>query len=204
MSRMPKASTTIQNPSVQQSNLINTAMLNQNNPELMGKTVLQTVYQNQSQLPNQTVYSTIPLQRQRSNSFNNIQNTNNNPNSQVKSNIPNQNMNAKTTIRTSNTPNRLSSNETAKTGQIPKSQFVKESKFKNITINKNGKQISNVDLNDDTQGGNDNIDILANSAQSVYPTSKESAMKSQKGQLQTLNQQIASQPQVFEPAKWKT
>ena len=196
MSRMPKASTTIQNPSVQQNNLINTAMLNQNNPELMGKTVLQTVYQNQSQLPNQTVYSTIPLQRQRSNSFNNIQNTNNNPNSQVKSNIPNQNMNAKTTIRTSNTPNRLSSIETAKTGQIPKSQFVKESKFKNITINKNGKQISNVDLNDDTQGGNDNIDILANSAQSVYPTSKESAMKSQKGQLQTLNQQIASQPQV--------
>ena len=182
---MPKASDHMKNPSVQQNSLINTTLLSQNNTSIMGKTVLNTVYQIPSQMPNQTINSTVQLQNQSSNSINKNKNLNNNTNSQVGSNIPIQNNIGKTAVLTANTPDRISAVETSKTVQIAKTQIPKGSKSKNITINKEGRQISNIDLNDDTQDGNDNLDLLANTAQSVYP--------SQKNKLPTVSQKIKEQ-----------
>ena len=187
MSRLPKASSHMQNPLTQQNNVINTVILNQNNPNLMGRTVVNTAYQNPSQFPNQTVNPQTHLQRRKSNSFNKYQMSNNNANPQVKTNIPIQNNITKTAVRTSNTPNRLSAVETS---NIAKTQIPRGSKFQNTTINKNGKQISNIDLNNDTSNGarNTNIAQMANSAQSVYP--------SQNNQLPTVSQQIKAEPNI--------
>ena len=188
MSRMPKASDHMGKSSGQQNSLINSAMSNQNNPNLMGKTVVNTVYQNSSQMQNQSIYSTIQLQQSNSNSFNKNNNLNNNANSQVGNNNSIQNNLAKTDARILNTPNRLSAVETPKIDQIAKTQIPKGSKSKNMFINKDGKQISNIDLNDDTQGDDrkDNLALLANSAQSVYP--------SQNNKLPNVSQQIKEQP----------
>ena len=191
MSRMPKASDHMKNSSVQQSNLTNTTtILNQNDPNLMGKTVINTVYQNPSQVPNQSIYTTIQLQKENSVSFNENKNLNNNTNSQAGNNNPTPNNIAKTAVvHTSNIPNRLSAVEIPKTQQLVKTQIPKGNKFKNATIMKDGKQISNIDLNDDTQSKserNDNLDLLANSAKSVY--------KSQNNKLPTVSQQIKEQP----------
>ena len=187
MSRLPKASSHMQNPLTQQNNVINTVILNQNNPNLMGRTVVNTAYQNPSQFPNQTVNPQTHLQRRKSNSFNKYQMSNNNANPQVKTNIPIQNNITKTAVRTSNTPNRLSAVETS---NIAKTQIPRGSKFQNTTINKNGKQISNIDLNNDTSNGarNTNIAQMANSAQSVYP--------SQNNQLPNVSQQIKAEPKT--------
>ena len=190
MSRMPKASNYLKNSSAQQNSLINTAKLSQNNSNIMGKTEINTVYENSSQTESQSIYSTINLQDPNSNYFNKNTNLNNNVNSQVGSNISIQNNLAKTDVRTSNTPNRLSAVETTKIDQISKTQIPNGSKFKNKTINKDGKQISNIDLNDDIQGDDrkDNLALLANSAQSVYP--------SQKNKLPTVSQQIKEKSNI--------
>ena len=174
MSRLPKASAHMQNPSVQQNNLINTAILNQNNPNIMGRTVLNTVYQNPSQMPNQSINSTTHphLQRRKSNSFNKYQNVNNNTNSQAVTNNQIQNNIARTAVRTSNTPNRLS---TVETSNIAKTQIPKGSKFKNPTVNKDGKQI--IDTQSGT-GGNANIALMA----------------TQNNQLPTVSQVIKAEP----------
>ena len=190
MSKVTKTVSSTQN----QSNIINTTMLNQNNPALMGKTIYSTLYQNQSQIPNQTINSTIPIKD--INSFN----KNNIPNSQITNNNQTQNVIAKTAVPITNNPNRLNPIETENNCQIPKSQVViKDNKFKNMTINRDGKTISNIDLNDDIQssrinppGINNNISAFANSAKSVY---QGSTVQSQNLQQQT-NQNINSQQSI--------
>ena len=203
MSRLPKASAHMQNPSVQQNNLANTAILNQNNPNIMGRTVLNTVYQNPSQMPNQAINSAAPLQRRKSNSFNKYQDVNNNINSQIGTNNPIQNNVAKTVVRTANTPNRLSAVETS---NITKTQIPTQSRFKNTTIN-DGKQINNqnnklptvsqqirADLNTQ-QSINDQklystIHLNQNQNQSIQNTNKLSSQLNRQSQQVSNNQSI--------------
>ena len=129
-----------------QKNPLSSTAMNGPNINLMGQTILNTVYQD----PNQNLASTVQtIERKRSNSF---KNQSSNVNSQANNNIANTVNISKPLSRASNTPNRVSSNEAAKTlGKTQKTPSnAKTSKF-NKTIVKDGKTITNIDLNDDTQ-----------------------------------------------------
>ena len=202
----------LQNQSSQANNpLTNTAINNTNLAGITGQTVLQTVYQNPQQLP-QTQVQTIniskttqSLKRKRSNSFNkNLQNTNANINSQ-NNNMANTVVIPKGSNRASNTPNRLSNIQPDK--NVAKTQIaqpVGKSKF-NKTIMKDGRIISNIDVNNQTQSSTlSNIstnskNIVNNqSVQSVHNSLPGSAqMQSQNQQLPTVSQKIMAPPSII-------
>ena len=202
----------LQNQSSQANNpLTNTAINNTNLAGITGQTVLQTVYQNPQQLP-QTQVQTIniskttqSLKRKRSNSFNkNLQNTNANINSQ-NNNMANTVVIPKGSNRASNTPNRLSNIQPDK--NVAKTQIaqpVGKSKF-NKTIIKDGRIISNIDVNNQTQSSTlSNIstnskNIVNNqSVQSVHNSLPGSAqMQSQNQQLPTVSQKIMAPPSII-------
>ena len=150
-----------------------------NTPNFMGKTVLNTVYPIQSQIPNQ--------------------NPNVNMNSQVNSQI----LQNTVVSRMSNAPNRLDPSQMQKNGSnAQQSGLVGQSKFTK-TIIKDGKQITNIDLNDEADENvgqsltKKNLTLLNNpTIQSVHVSNQQSKMgstlQSQNPNLPTLSQQIKS------------
>ena len=189
----------LQNQSSQANNpLTNTAINNTNIGGIMGQTVLQTVYQNPQ--PPQTQPQKINIQkttqslkRKRSNSFNkHLQNTN------AKVNPQNNNMANTVALPTasnrgSNTPNRLSKIQADK--KVAKTQIAQppsKSKF----IIKDGKTISNIDLNNEIQQSMIGNNIVNNqSTQSNHnslPVSSQTQSQNQK--LPILSQKIMAPP----------
>lgn len=193
------------NRASQKPPLTNTAGLNNSTNQIfMGKTVLDTIYQ-ESPVPNQPIKSNLPSQLPTS--FNKTQNANVSVKSQVNNNIANTVKIPQTGNHVSNSPNRLSSVQTAQ--NVAKTQIspqVGKSKF-NKTIIKDGKTIANIDLNDDTQStpnnsnsgsrvGN-NLDLFNNpTVQSFQLGEKGSVVQSQHPNLPTVSQQIKSKPNM--------
>ena len=186
----------LQNQTSQANNpLSNTAINNTNIGGIMGQTVLQTVYQNpqppQTQLQKINIQKTTQsLKRKRSNSFNkHLQNTN------AKVNPQNNNM-ANTVAfptasnRGSNTPNRLSNIQADK--KVAKTQIAQppsKSKF----IIKDGKTISNIDLNNEIQQSMIGNNIVNNqSTHNSLPVSSQTQSQNQK--LPILSQKIMAPP----------
>ena len=170
-----------------------------NNPYVpfMGKTVLNTIIQ-ESKAPNQPINSSI--QRQRSNSFNQNQTVNANENSQIKKNEENNLSN--TGKRISNTPNRISNVETSK--NVTKTQIspsAGNSNFFKQTIVKDGKAISNIDLNDDIESMNSSHSglKLENNINAFNNPTVQSFQIPDKGTIQAQNQNLPSLSQKIKP-----
>ena len=131
---------------ISQKNPLSSTAVNNPNINLMGQTVFNTVYQD----PNKNLASTV--QSMQGKGPNSIKSQASKVNSQVNNNISNTINTANPASRTSNTPNRISSNEASK--NISKTQVShqngKNSKFSHSIVN-DGKTLSNIDLNNETQ-----------------------------------------------------
>ena len=190
----------LQNQSSQANNpLANTAINNANLGGIMGQTLLQTVYQNPQ--PPQTQpqiisisKTTQSLKRKRSNSFNKqLQNTNANANSK-NNNMANTVAIPTASNRASNTPNRLSHVQVDQ--NVAKTQFaqpVAKSKF-NKTIVKDGKIITNIDLNNETQ-----VSVIGKSIENNQSTQSDQNSLSVSAQIQSQNQKLPTVSQKIKP-----
>ena len=158
----------------------NQSVTSSNAQNIMGKTVLNTVYPVQSQIPNQ------------------------NPNANMNSQLNNQSLQNTVFSHTSNAPNGLgpSQMQQNKVSNVQQSNLVGQSKF-NKTIIKDGKQITNIDLNNEAEqsvnqsGTQKNLTLLNNpTIQSVHASNQQSKMgstlQSQNPNLPTLSQKIKS------------
>ena len=188
----------------QKSPITNTAINNAYVPNIMGKTVLNTIYPEQ-QVPNQPIKTSF--HKQRSNSFNKNQTVNANENPQIGKNFTNSVNLSKSGNRTSNTPNRISAVEMAKNVEKTHiSPSTGKSKFVNQTIKKDGKIISNIDPNVDDENENNsnseskienNINLFNNTTvQSFQIPDKNSIKQTQNQSLPTLSQKIKEQPSL--------
>ena len=129
----------------------NSTFNNKNNNIIKEKTLVNNI-----SIHNKNLNQRFPIERKKSNSVNKTQLINNDDIVKINNNNNQTESQIKQTNRVSNTPTRINSNEFSK--DYFRSQIInqtRKSKFSNSII-KNGKKITNIDLNDDIMDEDDN------------------------------------------------
>ena len=181
----------------------NSALNNQNDPLISKQRLMNSISPKI-----QNINQQFPLQRKKSNSVKKELIIKKDENSNINNNNPSQTANMiKQTNRVSNTPNRINSNEPP--NNIFRTQKInppKQSKFLKQTIIKNGKIITNIDLNDDTQSMDEeeNNENTSNNESSPINEKNDKEIKNSNQIPQSIKQNLPSQSQQIKSNQYQS